>query len=185
MGCFPTLGILSTKVKCRQHTGAPSLLGISWSRGFRHSFVAPEEVKITVPQMGDSVSEGSVASIEHKPGLEISCQLTPPAHAVLCSMEVAGLGCAHAEAFSGFAGDVVKEDDVLLQIETDKVTIDVRYTEAQSGTIKEYLVKEDDTVTPGQEICVVDKGVTDGAESGGAVDSVFLKVPVHSDLHGS
>lgn len=61
-------------------------------------------------------------------------------------------------------GDPVNEDDVLVQIETDKVTIDVRYTESQPGTLKEYLVKADDTVTVGQEVCVVAKGeVSEGA----------------------
>ena len=52
---------------------------------------------------------------------------------------------------------------MLLQIETDKVTIDVRYTESQPGTIKEYLVSEEDTVTVGQDVCIVDKGATEGA----------------------
>lgn len=52
----------------------------------------------------------------------------------------------------------MKEDDVLLQIETDKVTIDVRYTESGEGTLKEMLVKADDTVSVGQEVAVVAKG---------------------------
>lgn len=63
-------------------------------------------------------------------------------------------------------GDAVNEDDVLVQVETDKVTIDVRYTESQPGTIKEFLVKPDDTVTVGQEVVVVNKGeVSDQGES--------------------
>ena len=64
------------------------------------------------------------------------------------------------------AGDVVNEDDVLLQIETDKVTIDVRYTETKPGKIKEFLVSEDDTVTVGQQVCIIDKGNTEGADEG-------------------
>ena len=52
----------------------------------------------------------------------------------------------------------MNEDDVLLQIETDKVTIDVRYTESGEGTLKEMLVKADDTVSVGQEVAVVAKG---------------------------
>lgn len=56
------------------------------------------------------------------------------------------------------AGDVVKEDDILLQIETDKVTIDVRYTGSEAGTVKEILVKEDDTVSVGQEVVIVETG---------------------------
>ena len=47
-----------------------------------------------------------------------------------------------------------------MQIETDKVTIDVRYTENEPGTLIEYLVKEDDTVAVGQEVVKVDKGDT-------------------------
>ena len=64
------------------------------------------------------------------------------------------------------AGDKVKEDDILLQIETDKVTIDVRYTEAEAGVVKEYLVAEEDTVTVGQNVCVVDKGAAGAEEEG-------------------
>jgi len=64
------------------------------------------------------------------------------------------------------AGDTVKEDDILLQIETDKVTIDVRYTESGGGVIKEYLVGEEDTVTVGQHVCVVDKGAAGFEEQG-------------------
>ena len=60
----------------------------------------------------------------------------------------------------------MNEDDILLQIETDKVTIDVRYTETKPGKIKEFLVSEDDTVTVGQQVCVVDKGNTEGADEG-------------------
>ncbi|KAK9810434.1 hypothetical protein WJX72_010663 [[Myrmecia] bisecta] len=82
--------------------------------------------------MGDSVSEGTVASIEKQPG------------------------------------DPVKEDDVLMQIETDKVTIDVRYTERQPGTIKEFLVKQDDTVSVGQPVATVTPGEGGGAGGGEA-----------------
>ena len=52
----------------------------------------------------------------------------------------------------------MKEDDVLIQVETDKVTIDVRYTESEPGTVKEILVAADDTVTVGQDVAVVEKG---------------------------
>ena len=38
------------------------------------------------------------------------------------------------------------EDDLLVQIETDKVTIDVRYQQREPGVLKEFLVKMDDTV---------------------------------------
>lgn len=56
------------------------------------------------------------------------------------------------------AGDVVREDDVLLLIDTDKVTIDVRYTQSEPGTLKEYLVKEDDTVSVGQDVVIIETG---------------------------
>lgn len=78
---------------------------------------------------------------------------------------------------------------MLLQIETDKVTIDVRYTETSPGKIKEYLVSEDDTVTVGQQVCIVDKGNTEGAVEGNWPQSYTLLqaalhlAPANQDEH--
>ena len=55
------------------------------------------------------------------------------------------------------AGDIVKDGDIIAQIETDKVTIDVRYTEAKPGKIKEILIGKDDTVSVGQNVAVVEQ----------------------------
>jgi pyruvate/2-oxoglutarate dehydrogenase complex dihydrolipoamide acyltransferase (E2) component len=52
------------------------------------------------------------------------------------------------------AGDQVVENDVIAQIETDKVTIDVKAP--SDGRIVGILVKEQDTVIPGQLIATVD-----------------------------
>lgn len=78
--------------------------------------------------MGDSISEGTVASI------------------------------AKSE------GDAVGTDDIVLQIETDKVTVDVRYTTGKPGKLKEMLVKEEDTVAVGQKVAVVAEG-EEGSQS--------------------
>lgn len=56
------------------------------------------------------------------------------------------------------AGDAVAIDDIVLQIETDKVTVDVRYTTGKPGKLKEMLVKEEDTVAVGQEVASVTEG---------------------------
>ncbi|GAQ81003.1 Dihydrolipoamide succinyltransferase subunit [Klebsormidium nitens] len=53
-------------------------------------------------------------------------------------------------------GDHVEADEVIAQIETDKVTIDVRTPEA--GTITAIKVKEGDTVTPGTVVATLSKG---------------------------
>lgn len=37
------------------------------------------------------------------------------------------------------------------------MTIDVRYTEAKPGKLKELLVAADDTVTVGQPVCTVEQ----------------------------
>lgn len=52
----------------------------------------------------------------------------------------------------------MNENDVLAQIETDKVTIEVRYTEKEAGTLSEVLVKEGDNVAVGAPLAVVDQG---------------------------
>jgi len=56
-----------------------------------------------------------------------------------------------------FAGDVVAEDDVIAQIETDKVTIDVKYTAPAPGTVGQVLVKDGDTVVVGQAVATVEQ----------------------------
>ncbi|KAI8471504.1 MAG: single hybrid motif-containing protein [Monoraphidium minutum] len=66
------------------------------------------------------------------------------------------------------AGEMVKENEVIAQIETDKVTIDIKAP--QAGTLVGILVKQDDTVTPGQLIATVDEksAASAGALFGGA-----------------
>ncbi|KAF8061067.1 dihydrolipoyllysine-residue succinyltransferase component of 2-oxoglutarate dehydrogenase complex 2 [Scenedesmus sp. PABB004] len=59
-------------------------------------------------------------------------------------------------------GDVVAEDDVIAQIETDKVTIDVKFG-GKSGRLTEVLVAEGDTVVVGQAVARVEEGDFGGA----------------------
>lgn len=54
-------------------------------------------------------------------------------------------------------GDVVIEDDVIAQLETDKVTMDVKYQEKVAGIVKEIKAAEGDTVTVGQVFAVVEE----------------------------
>uniref|UniRef100_A0A7S2Z7B2 dihydrolipoyllysine-residue succinyltransferase n=1 Tax=Chloropicon laureae TaxID=464258 RepID=A0A7S2Z7B2_9CHLO len=91
-----------------------------WRRGFRATPAVLESVTIDVPQMGDSISEGTIATIDKAPG------------------------------------DAVAEDEVIVQVETDKVTIDIRSPGA--GVVEEILVAEDDTVVVGQAVAKVNLG---------------------------
>ncbi|KAF9766312.1 hypothetical protein IL306_001303 [Fusarium sp. DS 682] len=64
--------------------------------------------------------------------------------------------------FSKSIGDYVEQDEEIATIETDKIDVAVNATE--SGTIKEFLVSEEDTVTVGQDLVRIELG---GAPSGG------------------
>lgn len=75
---------------------------------------------ITVPQLGESVTEATVGSWSVK------------------------------------AGDVVKKDDVLVELETDKVAVEVR-AEAD-GVIDSILVEEGETVEIGAKLAVMSAG---------------------------
>lgn len=57
----------------------------------------------------------------------------------------------------------MKEDDIIAQIETDKVTIDVKYTGKQSGVITALHIKEQDVVEVGKLVCEVDTAATPAA----------------------
>ena len=61
------------------------------------------------------------------------------------------------------AGDAVGEDEVIVQVETDKVTIDIRSPGA--GVVEEILVAEDDTVVVGQPVAKVNLGAAGSADS--------------------
>lgn len=52
----------------------------------------------------------------------------------------------------------MKEDDVIAQIETDKVTIDVKYSGKQPGVIAKLLVSAQEVVKVGQPVAVVETG---------------------------
>jgi len=65
--------------------------------------------------------------------------------------------------FSKQVGDHVEQDEEIATIETDKIDVSVNAPEA--GTIKEFLVKEEDTVTVGQDLVMLELGGE--ASSGG------------------
>ncbi|KAJ0164677.1 Succinyltransferase component of 2-oxoglutarate dehydrogenase complex [Colletotrichum tanaceti] len=64
-------------------------------------------------------------------------------------------------------GDFVEQDEEIATIETDKIDVAVNAPEA--GTIKEFLVNEEDTVTVGQDIVKMELGgekPSEGSSSG-------------------
>ncbi|KAL4423609.1 hypothetical protein ABPG77_009196 [Micractinium sp. CCAP 211/92] len=61
------------------------------------------------------------------------------------------------------AGQRVEEDEPILQIETDKVTVDVRAPSA--GVVEAILVKQDDTVEVGTAVASIAAGATAAAEA--------------------
>ncbi|CAI7576309.1 unnamed protein product [Penicillium glandicola] len=67
--------------------------------------------------------------------------------------------------FSKQVGDFVERDEEIATIETDK--IDVSVNAPESGTIKELLVNEEDTVTVGQDLIKIELGA---APEGGKKD---------------
>lgn len=61
-------------------------------------------------------------------------------------------------------GDAVAEDDVIAQLDTDKVTIDIKYQEKTPGIIKSISIGEGDTVAVGQAFAEVEEKA-DAADS--------------------
>jgi pyruvate/2-oxoglutarate dehydrogenase complex dihydrolipoamide acyltransferase (E2) component len=47
---------------------------------------------------------------------------------------------------------------VIAQIETDKVTIDIKYSNKESGTVTQLSIKQGDVVQVGKLVCSVDVG---------------------------
>lgn len=73
------------------------------------------------------------------------------------------------------AGQAVKEDEVIAQIETDKVTIDIKAPSA--GTLEQLLVKPSDTVVAGQVVAVVGAGAAGAAPAAAATAQAAAPAP--------
>lgn len=86
-------------------------------------------VQIVVPSLGESITDGTIATL-----------------------------------LKG-AGDSVKENETIAQIETDKVTIDIKAP--SDGTILGVVVQEQETVVPGQLVATLDDAAAKASLIGG------------------
>lgn len=82
--------------------------------------------KITMPKLGESVTEGTISSWLVKPG------------------------------------DTVEKYDAIAEVLTDKVTAEI--PSSFSGTIKEILAEEDETLEVGEVICTIETAESGGSE---------------------
>ena len=75
-------------------------------------------------------------------------------------IKVPSLGESESEAtlvaWQKHVGDSIAEDDVLAEIESDKITMEV--TAISSGTLKEVRKRDGDTVEPGEVIGLIEAG---------------------------
>ncbi|KAK7047427.1 2-oxoglutarate dehydrogenase complex E2 component [Paramarasmius palmivorus] len=95
-------------------------VGVHVKRAKFHSSSLLQAETIKVPQMAESITEGTLKS------------------------------------WSKQVGDFVSADEEVATIETDK--IDVSVNAPKSGVIKELLASEEDTVTVGQDLFVIEEG---------------------------
>lgn len=72
------------------------------------------------------------------------------------------------------SGDAVAENEVIAQIETDKVTIDIKAP--SEGTILGVVVQEQDTVVPGQLVATLDDAVAK-VGAGAAATLITVRTP--------
>src|SRR5919198_7015 len=141
-------------------------------------------VEVTMPAMGDSVSEGSILEWHKQEGDEVSEDETlveispsrgpargapeggaPPAAAEVVDIVMPAMGESVSEGtileWAKQPGDAVAEDEPIVEISTDKV--DAEVPAPASGTLTEVLAAAGDTVTVGQVIARM--SAVDGAEA--------------------
>ena len=75
-------------------------------------------------------------------------------------------------------GDQVQKGDILLEIETDKATMELEAYEA--GVVEKVLVDEGQTVPIGQPIMLIGNGSGASEESGGAASGAVSDAPTES-----
>ncbi|WP_207579280.1 dihydrolipoamide acetyltransferase family protein [Listeria marthii] len=95
--------------------------------------------KITMPKLGESVTEGTISSWLVKPG------------------------------------DTVEKYDAIAEVLTDKVTAEI--PSSFSGTIKEILAEEDETLEVGEVICTIETVEAGSSEPVAEVEKAETKAP--------
>ncbi|EAF5857084.1 2-oxo acid dehydrogenase subunit E2 [Listeria monocytogenes] len=95
--------------------------------------------KITMPKLGESVTEGTISSWLVKPG------------------------------------DTVEKYDAIAEVLTDKVTAEI--PSSFSGTIKEILAEEDETLEVGEVICTIETADAGSSEPVAEVKQTETKAP--------
>ncbi|HAC2869856.1 TPA_asm: 2-oxo acid dehydrogenase subunit E2 [Listeria monocytogenes] len=95
--------------------------------------------KITMPKLGESVTEGTISSWLVKPG------------------------------------DTVEKYDAIAEVLTDKVTAEI--PSSFSGTIKEILAEEDETLEVGEVICTIETVDAGSSEPVAEVEETETKAP--------
>ncbi|EAC8462144.1 2-oxo acid dehydrogenase subunit E2 [Listeria monocytogenes] len=95
--------------------------------------------KITMPKLGESVTEGTISSWLVKPG------------------------------------DTVEKYDAIAEVLTDKVTAEI--PSSFSGTIKEILAEEDETLEVGEVICTIETAGAGSSEPVAEVEQTETKAP--------
>ncbi|EAF3319965.1 2-oxo acid dehydrogenase subunit E2 [Listeria monocytogenes] len=95
--------------------------------------------KITMPKLGESVTEGTISSWLLKPG------------------------------------DTVEKYDAIAEVLTDKVTAEI--PSSFSGTIKEILAEEDETLEVGEVICTIETADAGSSEPVAEVEETETKAP--------
>lgn len=95
--------------------------------------------KITMPKLGESVTEGTIISWLVKPG------------------------------------DTVEKYDAIAEVLTDKVTAEI--PSSFSGTIKEILAEEDETLEVGEVICTIETADAGSSEPVAEVEETETKAP--------
>lgn len=95
--------------------------------------------KITMPKLGESVTEGTISSWLVKPG------------------------------------DTVEKYDAIAEVLTDKVTAEI--PSSFSGTIKEILAEEDETLEVGEAICTIETADAGSSEPVAEVEETETKAP--------
>jgi 2-oxoglutarate dehydrogenase E2 component (dihydrolipoamide succinyltransferase) len=71
----------------------------------------------------------------------------------------------------------VVEDDVIAQLETDKVTMDIKYQQKTPGVVKSIEAAEGDTVTVGQAFAFVEEGAEAAAGEGKPAEAAAEAAP--------
>lgn len=180
----PGDAVATDEILCELETDKVAVEVPAPTAGVLGEIAAPEGSSVEVDALLATISEGAAAKPDSPKGASGKRKASAPASGGLATIAVPALGESIAEATVGSwskgEGDAVEADEILCELETDKVAVEVPAPAA--GVIETIMAREGDKVAPGQALGAIRPGASAAAPPQAAAPRPAAKSAARGDV---